>query len=122
VVALVDKDAAANQESSATQCGQPEVGRAAVTPCKAPKSATKETPVVRNENPTRDARIDWATLLQRIHDIDALACSCGGRLRVIALITEPEVAAAILTALRLPAGPPPIARARSPDYHYSPPY
>jgi Putative transposase/Transposase zinc-binding domain len=41
------------------------------------------------------ARIDWATLLKRVHDVDALACPCGGRLRVIALITEPEVVATI---------------------------
>ena len=61
-------------------------------------------------------RIDWATLLKRVHDVDALACPCGGRLRVIALITEPEVVVAILTSLHLPTEPPPIARARSPDY------
>jgi hypothetical protein len=60
-------------------------------------------------------RIDWATLLQRVYDFDALACPCGGRLRVIALITEPEVAVAILAALHLPSSPPPIARARAPD-------
>jgi hypothetical protein len=27
------------------------------------------------------SRIDWATLLRRVYDIDALACPCGGRLR-----------------------------------------
>jgi hypothetical protein len=27
------------------------------------------------------ARIDWAALLKRIYDVDALACPCGGRLR-----------------------------------------
>ncbi len=64
----------------------------------------------------RDTRIDWATLLKRVHDIDALGCPCGGRLRVIALITEPQVVVAMLTSLHLPAAPPPIARARSPDY------
>lgn len=63
-----------------------------------------------------DTRIDWATLLKRVHDVDALACPCGGRLRVIALITEPEVVVAILSALHLSTAPPPIARARSPDY------
>jgi hypothetical protein len=62
-----------------------------------------------------DTRIDWATLLKRVHDIDALACPCGGRLRVIALITEPEVVVAILISLHLPAVAPPVARARSPD-------
>ncbi len=62
-----------------------------------------------------DLPSDWASLLKRVHDVDALACPCGGRLRVMALITEPEVVAAILTSLHLPAAPPPIARARSPD-------
>jgi Putative transposase len=38
-----------------------------------------------------DTRIDRATLLKRVHDVDALACPCGGRLRVIALITEAGV-------------------------------
>ncbi len=67
-----------------------------------------------------DTRIDWATLLKRVHDVDALACPCGGRLRVIALITEPEVVVAILSALHLPTAPPPIARARSLDWEPRP--
>lgn len=62
------------------------------------------------------ARIDWAELLKRIHSVDALACTCGGRLRFIALITEPETARAILESLSLPSEPPPVLRARSPDW------
>jgi hypothetical protein len=58
----------------------------------------------------RDTRIDWAMLLKRVHDVDALACPCGGRLRVIALITEPEVVVAILTSVHLPAVAPPVAK------------
>lgn len=65
------------------------------------------------------AGIDWATLLRRVYDLDALACRCGGRLRVIALITEPAVAIAILDSVGLPSKPPPVARARSPDDHDS---
>jgi transposase len=30
-------------------------------------------------------RIDWAALLKGVYDVDALACPCGGRLRLIAL-------------------------------------
>jgi hypothetical protein len=60
-------------------------------------------------------RIDWAALLKRVYDVDALACPCGGRLRFIALILEREVAQSILQSLGLPDRPPPIARARSPD-------
>jgi len=60
--------------------------------------------------------IDWAELLKRVYDVDALACPCGGRLRFIALITEKETARTILEAMALPAEPPPVARARSPDF------
>jgi len=60
--------------------------------------------------------IDWAELLKRIHDVDVLACPCGGRLRFIALVTEKETAQTILEAMGLPTEAPPIARARSPDF------
>ncbi len=43
----------------------------------------------------------------------ALACSnCGGRLRFIALIQEPEAIHKILSHLGLPTEPPRVARAR----------
>jgi hypothetical protein len=45
-----------------------------------------------------------------------LACPCGSRLKFIALILEEDPARAILESLRLPSEPPPIARARSPDW------
>ena len=61
------------------------------------------------------SRIPWAELLKRVHDVDALQCPCGGRLRFISLILEPEVAREILESLHLPSEPPPVARARSPD-------
>jgi hypothetical protein len=63
------------------------------------------------------SRIDWATLLNHIHDVNALACPCGGRLRFIALVVDPGVASSILGSLNLPAAPPLIARARSPDFY-----
>lgn len=92
---------------------QPRLGAAAaVTPT--PPAATT-APMSDEPRPRFATRIDWATLLRRVYDFDALACPCGGRLRFIALITEAEVAAAILTALHLPSTPPPIARARAPD-------
>jgi len=61
-------------------------------------------------------RIDSAELLKRVHDVDALASQCGGRLNFIALILDDEPASAILDSLHLSAGAPPIARARSPDW------
>jgi len=61
-------------------------------------------------------RIDWAEFLKRVHDVDTLACPCGGRLKFIALMLEEDPARAILESLHLPSEPPPIARARSPDW------
>jgi hypothetical protein len=66
-------------------------------------------------DPAACSRIPWAELLKRVHDVDALACPCGGRLRFIALILEPAVAQAILESVQPPSRPPPIARARAPD-------
>ena len=70
-----------------------------------PRSAVREP----------STRIDWAELLKRVHDVDALACQCGGRLNFIALILDDGPASAILDSLHLSSEAPPIARARSPD-------
>jgi len=44
---------------------------------------------------------------------DALSCSrCGGRLKIIATITNPEVVRKILMSLGLPPRAPPVAPAR----------
>jgi len=66
-------------------------------------------------------RIDWATLLKRAYQADSLACPCGGRLRFVALVTEPETAKEILQSMGLPTDLPPIARARSPDFYQESP-
>jgi len=70
-------------------------------------------PAAVHQPPTR---IDWAELLKRVHNVDALACPCGGRLKFVALILDEDPARAILESLRLPSEPPPIARARSPNW------
>lgn len=59
-------------------------------------------------------RIDWATLLKRVYDLDALACPCGGRLKFVEVVTDAERARTLLEQLGLRAAPPPVARARSP--------
>jgi hypothetical protein len=85
-----------------------------------PKAFANAQPEVQDSPKLRSRiGIDWATLLKRVYDLDALACPCGGRLRVIALITERAVATAILNSVGLPSQPPPVARARSPDDHDS---
>ncbi len=64
--------------------------------------------------PSRQARINWATLMKRTFGHDLLHCPCGGTRNVIACLTDPEPIAAILTHLDLPTKPPPIAPARAP--------
>jgi hypothetical protein len=59
--------------------------------------------------------VDWPSLLQRTFEIDVLACAyCGGRLRVLAVITEPDPVRRILPHLGMPPDPTPPARARDP--------
>ena len=63
----------------------------------------------------RSPRLDWATLLRRSMNIDALECPrCRGRLRALDLVTDADEARRILTAAGLPAEPKPLARARAP--------
>ena len=50
----------------------------------------------------------------RVFEIDVLACPCGGRRRVIALLTDPTVVRRILAHLGLPTTAPAIAPARPP--------
>ncbi len=59
-------------------------------------------------------RLDWAKLMRRTFDTDVLECPrCDGRLRVIAVIEEPEVALSILAELNIPRARPP-TRTRDP--------
>jgi len=61
-------------------------------------------------------RYSWATLLKRALDIDALSCSkCHGVMVVLAFINDPQVMRKILSHLRLPTRPPPLAPARYPE-------
>jgi hypothetical protein len=70
----------------------------------APATAVPQPP----DAPPRPApprRWRWAELLRRVFAVDVLACpSCGGRMRVIATIDDPEVVQRILTHLDLAAG------------------
>ncbi len=62
-------------------------------------------------------RLDWATLMRRTHATDVLECSqCQGRLRVLAAITEPDVAREILIRLGQATTAPRPARARDPTW------
>jgi len=59
----------------------------------------------------------WADLLRRVFEFDVLACTdCGGRLRLVATIENPSVAARILEHLGLPVDLPTAAPARSTEW------
>ena len=61
------------------------------------------------------ARYLWAQLLARIYGVLALNCSgCGGRMRLVGLITEPATVRQILDYVGEPTSAPAIAPARSP--------
>jgi hypothetical protein len=60
-------------------------------------------------------RVDWATLLKRVHNLDALACPCGGRLKFVEVVTEADRCCQLLTELGFDPIPPPIPRCRSPS-------
>ena len=59
------------------------------------------------------ARMSWACLLKRVFEIDIERCPrCGGRLKIIAAIVDPQVIIQILTHLGFPARAPPRSPAR----------
>ncbi len=59
-------------------------------------------------------RIDWATLMRRTFDVDVLACArCGGRIKVLGVVDDPETVRTILSELGISSAPP-CVRARDP--------
>ena len=65
----------------------------------------------------RPRHFAWADLLRRTFEIDVLACpDCGGRLRLLATIEDPELIAKILRHLELPEDAPEPAPARALDW------
>jgi hypothetical protein len=51
--------------------------------------------------------MSWARLLKRVFDIDVEHCAyCGGRLKIITAIVDPQLIVKILTHLGLPARAP----------------
>jgi len=62
----------------------------------------------------RERTLSWAALMKRTWGWDLLACPCGGRRRVVALVEDPAKAKQILEQLGLPSQAPAVARARAP--------
>jgi hypothetical protein len=71
---------------------------------------------VQGAAPLRERRLPWSELLRRVFSVDALQCDrCGGRMRILAAIDQPEVIRAILECLGLSSRAPPLTAARSPE-------
>ncbi len=93
------------------------VPRPPVPPEPAPSGAQLELPAPEAvpRNPTARPRLDWAQLLRRTWGFDVFDCPCGGRRRVLALVTHPDLARKILglpshpRTRPLPTGPPQLA-------------
>ena len=71
---------------------------------KKPAASTSAEPAVDQALPT--APLTWAERLKRVFDIDISVCPlCGGTLRVIADVTDPDVIQTILEHLKQRAPP-----------------
>ena len=63
------------------------------------------------------SRVDWAILLRRTFGLDVLACPrCDGRMRLLAMVTEPKSVTRYLRGLGEPTDAPARAPARGPPF------
>ena len=111
-VANVQRAAGAAGEADGGSASGPRTSRSASTAVDEPRAAASQGPQERKHT----GWIRWADLLRRVFEIDVLACArCGGRLRFVAAIDDPDVIRRILAHLGLattiarplPARPPP---------------
>jgi putative oxidoreductase len=87
--------------------------RARIRPHPEPIAQLAEPCDVEPSSDSRSCYRGWAELLKRTFEIDVLQCpSCGGRMKLIAWVTEPKSIAGYLTKLSEPIDVP--ARAREP--------
>ena len=80
-----------------------------------PASSGEEKDDDRKKTGSTKYRLTWSALLARIFQIDISVCpECGGHMKIIAFITEPESIRRYLRGVGLPTDPPVIAAARPP--------
>jgi hypothetical protein len=85
----------------------PRLGSVDPSPVSPDARARLQAIVAHVEPPPR--RMAWADLLQRVFEVDALRCpACGGRMRILSAITEPDVARGILEWFDMPSRAPPL--------------
>jgi hypothetical protein len=91
--------------------------RSRIVPRPTPANDT-ETTAEPPERPVSGSRYrPWAELLQRCFSIDVLSCpTCGGRMRLVALVTEPKSIRRLLRGLGEPTEAPVREPARGPPY------
>src|SRR5262249_28356148 len=78
-------------------------------------AAPDAPPVEEGFSPAWRPRLPWAQLLKRVFEIDVLVCAeCGGKMRVFAFLTDPEITHAILAHLNLAFAAPQKWPARAP--------
>ena len=76
--------------------------------CQHPAEPRPESP------PPRRHRIPWAELFKRVFKEEVDRCACGGRLRLVAMLTEPASIQRYLEGMGLPSSAPEIPPARAP--------
>jgi hypothetical protein len=92
--------------------------RARVVAYRAPLAVAGPCPEATDASRAAPRHWAWAALMRRAFDVDVLACPrCGGRLRLIATVEDPEAIGAILAAAsREAAGrAPPSTAAQTPN-------
>jgi hypothetical protein len=79
------------------------------------KIAKPEAEEENNIPRSNGGRMAWAKLLKRVFDVDVSVCpDCGGRMTIIAFITDPTSVRRYLEGVGLAAFAPPIAPAGAP--------
>jgi hypothetical protein len=92
--------------SSGEECARAPAAAGATGPRPAGDGVAVRALAESDEDGTIPSRIDWATLLRRIYDVDALACPCGGRLELLELVTDATEIREVLDRLGLDDEPP----------------
>jgi hypothetical protein len=102
---------------AASTTRQPQAESVTVSATSAPGTDGEGEGEGRKDRPRFSARwrIDWATLLRRVWNIDALACPCGGRLRFVEVVTDKKRARQLLQKAGLAADSPPGPETSAPE-------
>jgi hypothetical protein len=89
--------------------------RKQIVPSPPPATESGTEPAALDAPPARAHRLTWAKLLARVFDLAGTLCpACGGRMRLIAALTDEVSIRHYLKGVGLPSAPPPIAPARPP--------